>query len=994
MLQVILIPFKFLQCIMASIFEQYESQQRFHPQPPGAGDGGGQQPSATKATALFRNLKLEDDSPIFSKQIINYQPSFDIVQLVVGNNHLVMALTNNVLIRINLLQPQELEEVDLARYSQNGTVYKLFLDPSGQHLIVSLQSTKNPNDSLETLYIPWKSKKIRVVGKLRGHTVSAVAWSQRNSSELISGPIICGTTKALLFELELSSDESMFQSGLESYSKQIMNLGKCEEISGVEILPCPSDDLVYVILCSTKTRLYTFKGEIHSTENRPLFADIFVPFKDNIDNYVEYKGSNVVSVLKLYYQPSTMMASSFAWTTSHGIHYATLNWSKTGNDISDEVQLIKVTRDSGSSKLLTQDGVGLVVTPFHLLIPRANEVCVVCVLSEKVLVIDRIPADAGFAVGISQDSIKGTMWLYTSKSIFKCKMDREDRNVWKTYLDQNKFEMAKKFCYGDHLKLVQVRMREAEELFKKGEYVESAKLFAHTMVPFEQVFFKLNSVDDDSGLRVYLLEKLNKLSDKDQGQFSLVTLIMLEYYFKRLGQVRDNVNVDSNEYNRVNAEFEAFLGRPRVLKTLEMNSNAVYHLLSSHADQTNIIKISNLIKAYNRVITHLINTNKHLEALEILSKHFSEDLILEHLPTLLAAIPIPIVEFLISKGSKVDPIKIIPVLVKAHASKGCSPVIKRYLEHCVDELERTESVVHNFLITIYATEYPHKLLPYLKLQGDNMESVCYDTKLALRECLAVQQDIAAVHILTVMGLCQEAVELALKTDVDLAKATAERQRNDPQLCKKLWLIITKYLVEETQDVEKALSIMKECELVKIEDILPFFPDFITIDLFKDAICQSLNAYNKEIEELKEEMNEASNIADHMRADIQILKQEHNTVRAEDVCQVCRSLLLDRPFYLFQCSHKFHQDCLCDAVLGHLSREDKALVLQLRSELVSLSSDDGRVNKTTWEQRRSVRGQLDDVVACECLYCGDRMVDSIDQPFIPDKDWSKVLNEWN
>lgn len=975
---------------MASIFEQYESQQRFQQ----TSGNPGTEPNASRATALFRNLKLEDDSPIFSKHKINFQPSFDIVQFVVGNNHLVLAMANNVIIRINLLQPQELEEIDLSRFAQNGSVYKLFLDPSGQHLLISLRSDKDAHDSLDTLYIPWQSKKIRVVGKLRGYTVSSVAWSRRNSSETLTGPCLCGTTKALLFELELTSDESMFQSGSESYCKQVLNLGKSEEISGLEILPCPTNDLVYIILCSTKSRLYSFRGEIHSTDNRPLFLDIFVPYKDNLDNFVEYKGSNVVSTLKLYYQPSTMMATSFAWTTSQGIHYGSLNWSKIGHDITDDIQLIKVTRDPGSSRLLTQDGVGLVLTPFHLLIPHDNEVSVVSVLSEKVLVNDRLPGDSGDAVGICQDNVKGTIWLYTNRSIFKCKMDREDRNVWKTYLDQNNFEMAKKYCYGDQMKLVNVRVREAEELFKKCEYVESAKLFAHTLVPFEQVFFKLNSVDDDSGLCVYLLEKLNTLSEKEQGQFSLVTLIMLEYYFKLLGQVRDSADDNTETYVRVNKEFEAFLERPRVLETLKMNSNAVYHLLSSHADKTNIIKISNLIKAYNRVVTHLINTNRHMEALEILSKHSSDDLILEHLPTLLKAIPIPTVDFMISHGRKLDPLKMVSMLVKVHASKGCSSEIKQYLEYCTDDLERTEPVLHNFLITIYATEYPQKLLPYLKLQGDNMEGVCYDSKLALRECLAVKHDTAAVHILTVMGLYQEAVELALKTDVDLAKATADRQRNDPQLCKKLWILITKYLVEDSQDVEKALSIMKECELIKIEDILPFFPDFVTIDLFKDAICKSLNQYNREIEQLKEEMNDASSIADDMRADIQLLKQDYTTVQQEDVCQECRSLLLDRPFYLFQCGHKFHQDCLSESVLEYLSTEEKQHVLHLRAKLVSMASDDSRISKAVWEERHVVRAQLDDVVACECLYCGDRMVDSIDKPFIPDHDWIKVLDEWN
>jgi hypothetical protein len=35
-------------------------------------------------------------------------------------------------------------------------------------------------------------------------------------------------------------------------------------------------------------------------------------------------------------------------------------------------------------------------------------------------------------------------------------------------------------------------------------------------------------------------------------------------------------------------------------------------------------------------------------------------------------------------------------------------------------------------------------------------------------------------------------------------------------------------------------------LLKIEDVLPFFPDFVTIDNFKEAICDSLERYNKQV----------------------------------------------------------------------------------------------------------------------------------------------------
>jgi len=39
-------------------------------------------------------------------------------------------------------------------------------------------------------------------------------------------------------------------------------------------------------------------------------------------------------------------------------------------------------------------------------------------------------------------------------------------------------------------------------------------------------------------------------------------------------------------------------------------------------------------------------------------------------------------------------------------------------------------------------------------------------------------------------------------------------------------------VEKQKNIDSAMKVLKDCDLLKIEDILPFFPDFVTIDKFK------------------------------------------------------------------------------------------------------------------------------------------------------------------
>jgi hypothetical protein len=60
---------------------------------------------------------------------------------------------------------------------------------------------------------------------------------------------------------------------------------------------------------------------------------------------------------------------------------------------------------------------------------------------------------------------------------------------------------------------------------------------------------------------------------------------------------------------------------------------------------------------------------------------------------------------------------------------------------------------------------------------------------------------------------------------------ASRAQDEATL-RKLWLSIARHVVEHDKNVEKAMQLIKESTVLRIEDILPFFPDFTRIDLFK------------------------------------------------------------------------------------------------------------------------------------------------------------------
>ena len=68
--------------------------------------------------------------------------------------------------------------------------------------------------------------------------------------------------------------------------------------------------------------------------------------------------------------------------------------------------------------------------------------------------------------------------------------------------------------------------------------------------------------------------------------------------------------------------------------------------------------------------------------------------------------------------------------------------------------------------------------------------------------------------------------------MELARINADKPEDDEVLTKKLWLTIAKHVVQDNKDIKSALEILKQSNVLKIEDILPFFPDFVLIDDFK------------------------------------------------------------------------------------------------------------------------------------------------------------------
>src|SRR5690606_16686925 len=122
----------------------------------------------------------------------------------------------------------------------------------------------------------------------------------------------------------------------------------------------------------------------------------------------------------------------------------------------------------------------------------------------------------------------------------------------------------------------------------------------------------------------------------------------------------------------------------------------------------------------------------------------------------------------------------------------------------------------------------------------------------------------------------------------------------------------------------------------IEDILPYFPDFLTIDHFKEAICKSLEEYNGTIETLRADMKMATDSAADIRDEIRALRNRYMIVNADDKCILCGFPVFAEHFYAFHCGHLFHQKCLANEVLDYLEETDRKQLERLLAEEKSLN----------------------------------------------------------
>ncbi|KAH9624516.1 hypothetical protein KSS87_014015 [Heliosperma pusillum] len=928
------------------------------------------------------------------------------------------------------------------------TIHRVFVDPGGSHCIATIVG----DGGAETFYIHAKWNKPRVLSKLKGLIVNAVAWNRQQITEASTREIVLGTDNGQLYEMAVDEKDKR-----EKYIKLLFELRELPEaFTGLQMETANvSTGTRYYVMAVTPRRLYSYTG-IGSLEKR---------------------------------------AVHFAWLSGVGIYHGDLNFGASHSSQDGDENFVENKALLDYSKLY--DGAeavkpsSLAISEFHFLLLVGNKVKVVNQISERIieeLHFDLTSDSASKGIlCLCSDASAGLFYAYDQNSIFQVSVNDEGRDMWKVYLDMKEYAAALVNCR-DALQRDQVYLAQAEAAFSSKDFLRAASFFAKalgrhnpviyyyvdTVLPyarvnlirnkrikrsvtfinyilsFEEITLKFISANEQDALRSFLLRKLDSLSKDDKCQITMISTWATELYLDKINRLllEDDTSTDrSSEYQSLIKEFCAFLSDSKDV----LDEATTLKLLESYGRVDELVFFAKLKGQYDIVVHHYIQQGEAKKALETLEKPgVSTNLQYKFAPDLVMLDAYETVESWMTRKD-LNPRKLIPAMMLWCRSssrpftwapfeewdfKTSLPIhgnethqVIRYLEHCVHSLDNEDPGIHNLLLSLYAKqEDDSALLRFLQSKfgkgRENGPDFFYDPKYALRLCLKEKRMRACVHIYSMTSMHEEAVALALQVDPELAMAEADKVEEDEDLRKKLWLMIAKHVVEQEKgtkrdNIRKAIAFLKETDgLLKIEDILPFFPDFALIDDFRDAICSSLEDYNKQIEMLKQEMNDATRGADNIRNDISALAQRYAIIERDEECGVCRRKILSTaadfgmsrgyasvgpmaPFYVFPCGHAFHAECLVAHLTRCTDREQAERILDLQKQLTLVSGEPRKDSSgtlaadtesvTSANQIDKIRSQLDEAIASECPFCGFLMIKEISMPFILTEE--QEANSW-
>ena len=880
-------------------------------------------------------------------------------------------------------------------------IRRMFLDPSASHLIITTTLGEN-------FYLHTQSKQPRQLSRLKGISIECIAWNP-STPTASTREILVGSTDGNVYEVYIETSTEFYRR--ERAPVQVWRIPD-GAVTGIWADTIPGKAEFRRVIVASHGRLCHWVGKTGSKGrdgSAPIYQELFQR-EAPVSHMSEGATQSAPSVLVTSPDdpdstPQQARIRSFAWLASPGIMTGSLFTDTTASSLGKKVfdsgkffprSIFPETMSARGGRKLIQDPiVAATLTQFHVLALSEGRILAVNRLNGKIVYDQAVMEQGQTAVALLTDIQKNTFWLFTNQEIFEVVAHDEARDVWRIMLENQDFEAALRYAKGTEQK-DSVASASGDHLSKKGQFLEAARVWGKSSKAFEEVCLSMIDNHEENALRQYLLTKLGFLKKSSVMQRVMIASWLVQLFMAKLNSLDDMVatkaelseHADTKEVQTELAEVKkAYQDFVNKFKS-DLDSKTVYEIIGSHDREEELLFFANAIADYNFVLEYWVQREQWTDALTVLNRKTDVSSYYKYGSVLMTHVASGLVDIL-TRQTDIDPQKLIPALLSYNESADTTPLSQnqavRYLQFVISNYTETNASIHNTLISIMAshpTTSESSLLSYLKTQPANPSP--YDADFALRLCIAHNRIQSCVFIYESMHQYMQAVSLALQyNDIDLAALTADSgDISSPKLRKKLWLLIAEKKIKQDSSIKSAIQFLKRCDLLRIEDLIPFFPDFVVIDDFKEEICAALEDYSRHIDSLKQEMDVSAHTAEQIKAEIKGLDMRYAVVEPGERCWICGLPVLSRQFFVFPCQHAFHSDCLGKRVLEGSGMGKRRKIRDLQ----------GEVNKgiATGTKRDAMVRELDGLVAEQCVLCGDMGIKMVDEPFIRAGD---NVDEW-
>ncbi|KAF2231961.1 Pep3/Vps18/deep orange family protein [Viridothelium virens] len=985
------------------------------------------------------NLQQDNNAslPIFDIEPVQlrFAVSSEFVAAQVANNVLVLALSTGRILRIDLDNAADIDDIDLPKkISETGVIRRLFLDPTASHLIIATAQGEN-------YYLHTQSRQPKPLSRLKGVLLESVAWNP-SLPTASTREILVGASDGIIYETFIEPSSEFYKRD-EKYTKAIYKSSD-GAVTGLWVdLVTDKPDYRRAMLV-TNRRLLHFVGRLGRPAHEGSGAIFQKIFDSETPTMNEDPRPSADAPSKLSVSPEAEEHAAwketarkpYAWLSNQGIFYGVVERAQDSGSFFAESKLFSNARipplqTTGGRNRTAQEPVhSIILSQWHILCLVNGRVIAISRLDESIVYNQVVLEPSQTALGLVSDPTKNTYWLFTTQEVFEIVVNDESRDVWKIMLKSQRFDAASQFATTPAQKDA-VASAAGDHLVSKKQYIEAATVYGRSTKSFEQVALTFIDEGAPDALCKYLYTKLQTLKKTATMQRIMIASWLIELYMAKLNSLDDSITTKTeistarnsssttaapetaDQLSIIRKEFQDFTSRHKT----DLDRKTTYEIIGSHGREGELLYFATVVDDYNYVLSYWIQRERWSESLNTLKRQTDPDIFYKYSSALMAHVAPEFVDILMRQAN-LDPEKLIPALLSY--DKLVQVPLKenqavRYLLFCINSLGSAQPAVHNTLISIYASSPSRDegpLLAYLQQQayanaGRDPSELPYDTDFALRLCIQNKRIRSCVHIYTAQNQPLQAVELALQNDeIDLAASIADRPHtytssvdaSSPALRKELWLAIAKRVIG-AGGIKSAIEFLHRSntsisssatteaassqQLLRIEDLLPLLPDFVVIDDFKEEICDALQSYSRQIDALRQEMDDAAATSQHVKQQLRGLDKRYAIVEPGEKCYVCELPLLMRSFWCFPCQHGFHGDCLTKRIVewGGLGKAKR--IKDLQRELEGAMGAKG-------QKKERLNHELERLVAGQCPLCSEMAVRRIDEPFVSGSD---NKNEW-